>query len=50
MSENKPFWNWSRIIDITLIVGIVLLAAIDKDGWGWLIFILLIKNGKLWFG
>lgn len=44
MKDNKSFWNWSKIIDIALILGIVFLAAIDKDGWGWLVFILIIKN------
>jgi hypothetical protein len=44
MKNNKPFWNWSKIIDVALILGIVFLAALDKDGWGWLVFILLIKN------
>jgi hypothetical protein len=44
MKNNKPFWNWSKIIDVALILGIVILAALDKDGWGWLVFILLIKN------
>jgi hypothetical protein len=44
MKNNKPFWNWSKIIDVALILGIVFLAALGKDGWGWLVFILLIKN------
>lgn len=44
MSENKPFWNWSKITDIALILGIVFLAALDKEGWGWLVFILIVKN------
>lgn len=26
---------------IALIAGIVYLASVDKDGWGWLIFVLL---------
>jgi hypothetical protein len=44
MKNNKPFWNWSKIVDVALILGIVFLAALGKDGWGWLVFILLIKN------
>ncbi len=44
MEDNKPFWNWSKIVDIALIVGAVFLAALDKDGWGWLLFLLFIKN------
>lgn len=44
MKNNKPFWDWSKIIDVALILGIVFLAALGKDGWGWLVFILLIKN------
>lgn len=44
MKDNKPFWNWSKIVDIALIVGAVFLAALDKDGWGWLLFLLFIKN------
>jgi len=44
MNKNKSIWDWSRILDVMLIVGVVFLAAIDKDGWGWLIFVLIIKN------
>ena len=44
MKENKSFWNWSRVIDLALIAGIVFLAANDKEGWGWLTFVLVIKN------
>lgn len=44
MSENKPFWNWSKFTDIALILGVVFLAALDKDGWGWLIFILFLRH------
>ena len=44
MKNNKPFWNWSKIVDVALILGIVFLAALGKDGWGWLVVILLIKN------
>jgi hypothetical protein len=44
MNENKPFWNWSRVVDIALILGIVFLASNDKDGWGWLVFLFFVKN------
>jgi hypothetical protein len=44
MKNNKPFWNWSKIVDVALILGIVFLAALGKDGWGWLVFILVTKN------
>ena len=33
----------SFIVDLALIAGIVYLASIGKDGWGWLIFILFVK-------
>ena len=39
--DNK---DWSNIVDIILICAIVYLAAHDKDGWGWLIFILFVKH------
>jgi hypothetical protein len=44
MKENKFFWNWSKVIDLALIAGIVFLAANNKEGWGWLMFILIVKN------
>lgn len=44
MKENKSFWNWSKVIDLALIAGIVFLAANNKEGWGWLTFILCVKN------
>lgn len=31
-------------IRIALIIGIVILAALGKEGWGWLVFILVILN------
>lgn len=34
----------SRIFDVVAIFGIVFLAYHGKDGWGWLIFLLLFKN------
>jgi hypothetical protein len=34
-----------RLFDMTCVAGIVYLAANGKDGWGWLIFLLIIKHG-----
>jgi len=31
-----------RIIQFALIVGAVILASQNKDGWGWLLFLLFI--------
>ena len=36
--------NWDKAVDVALILGIVYLAASDKDGWGWLLFFLLMKQ------
>ena len=44
MKEDKSFWNWSKVVDLALIAGIVFLAANDKEGWGWLTFALFVKN------
>lgn len=35
--------NWD-IFDLALVCGIVYLSATGKDGWGWLVFILIIRN------
>lgn len=50
VGNNKPkkkepgvLFNMSAI-KIALIAGVVILAALGKDGWGWLIFLLLILN------
>jgi hypothetical protein len=32
------------ITNILLILGIIILAYNDKDGWGWLLFLLIIKD------
>jgi hypothetical protein len=32
-------------IDIVLVLGICYLISKGYDGWGWLIFILIIRNG-----
>ena len=37
-------FNFDKLIDIALIAGIVVLASNDKEGWGWLVFILAIRN------
>lgn len=34
----------STIVDVALIAGICFLAYNGLDGWGWLIFILAIRN------
>jgi hypothetical protein len=46
MKEKKSFWDWNKVVDLLLIAGIVFLAANDKDGWGWLIFVFLVKNSR----
>lgn len=33
------------LVDIALVAGICFLAYTGKDGWGWLVFILILKNG-----
>lgn len=35
----------SLLFDLALIAGIVYLASQNKDGWGWLIFVLILKHG-----
>lgn len=40
----KRYFNYDKLIDLALIAGVVFLAANDKEGWGWLIFILAIRN------
>lgn len=42
--KDVKYWNWNKIIDVILLFGIIFLAALDRDGWGWLLFIFLIKN------
>jgi hypothetical protein len=36
--------DWGYVVDILLICAIVYLAANDKDGWGWLLLFLILKN------
>lgn len=43
MKEWFNFLN-DKAVDIALIAGIVYLASTGKDGWGWLLFFLFIKN------
>lgn len=40
-STEKPSEN---ILQLSLVAGIVLLALNDKEGWGWLVFVLLCIN------
>mgnify|MGYP001615059757 CR=1 FL=1 len=40
---KKEWYNDKEfIVKLALIIGIVTLAALDKDGWGWLIFLYLV--------
>jgi hypothetical protein len=34
-----------KLFDMACVAGIVYLAANGKDGWGWLIFLLIIRHG-----
>ena len=36
--------DWGYIFDVALLIGIVLLALNNADGWGWLILVLVIRN------
>jgi hypothetical protein len=45
-NKNFDYDKWSRnrnktLFQIALVIGIVILASNDTDGWGWLVFILL---------
>lgn len=33
------------LVDVALITGVCYLASQGKDGWGWLIFCFILKNG-----
>lgn len=44
MSNLKEYINWDKVVDVVLIAGIIYLSSNDKDGWGWLVFLLLLKN------
>jgi hypothetical protein len=39
--DNEPFFNL-KTFQIALVLGIITLSYFDKDGWGWLVFILLL--------
>jgi hypothetical protein len=39
--SDEPLFNL-RAFQIALVLGIVALSFFDKDGWGWLVFILLL--------
>lgn len=37
--------NLDKLLDVALVCGIVFLAYNNLDGWGWLTFVLIIRNG-----
>lgn len=41
MRRNNTNYDNKTLLQIALIAGIVILAANNMDGWGWLVFILL---------
>jgi len=41
MGKNNTNYDNKTLLQIALIAGIVILAANNMDGWGWLVFILL---------
>ena len=43
MENRNKNSDWI-IIDLVLILGVVILSANHLDGWGWLVFILLIRH------
>ena len=44
MKDYFKNFKYDTLIDLALIIGVVVLASNDKEGWGWLIFILAIRN------
>jgi hypothetical protein len=32
-----------HLVNIFLIIGIIVLIALSKDGWGWLLFLLILN-------
>jgi hypothetical protein len=45
MSDNQNNWKHKvDALDVALVAGIVLLAMNGVDGWGWLTFVLIIRN------
>jgi len=44
---NKTFLKNMDLIDLILLVGAISLMFLDKNGWGWLLFILCLKKSLL---
>jgi len=44
MKNNNFGLDSKRIFQLALVFGIIFLAANDHDGWGWLVFILLLTE------
>lgn len=44
MKEYFENLDFDKIIDVLLILGIIFLAYNNADGWGWLTFILVIRQ------
>lgn len=42
--SKKNKYNPEFIIDVALIIAIALLAGNDVNGWGWLLFILILRH------
>lgn len=40
-TNNKWYNDKNFIVKLAIIIGIVTLAALGKEGWGWLIFLYL---------
>lgn len=32
------------IVDVALTLGVIILASNNTEGWGWLVFILFVRN------
>lgn len=43
-NKKSPFSFNMSAVKIALIIGIVILAARGQEGWGWLVFLLLVMN------
>ena len=44
MEEDNYNNDNETLIDVLLILGIIILGISNSDGWGWLIFILILRN------
>jgi len=44
MKEYFENLDFDKVIDVLLILGAVFLAYNNTDGWGWLLFILAIRQ------